>query len=94
MVSQSLIMLLQSAEPDWLKAAQGLNAEVLEVQEVTANMGGGMDWALPLGVLALVFLRISPILGTMLQEEHRLSIERRRQRELGGKRADTGAEGN
>lgn len=83
--ANSLIVLLQT-EPDWLKSATDVTAEVHEIQKVSTSMGG-MDWALPLGVLALVFLRISPILGSMLQEEHKLSIDRRRQKELaGGKR--------
>lgn len=93
MAAFALIALVQAVEPDWMKAAGGVTAEVTEINTMSSTLGG-MDWALPIGVLALVFLRISPILGQMLQEEHKLSIERRRKEQSGGTRADKGPEGN
>jgi len=90
MVALSLI-LAAAADPDWMGSAAELNGQVAEINTFAGTMGG-MGWTLPAGVIALVILKLAPSIGSMIQAEHELSLERRRRRDiLAQKAAESGA---
>lgn len=84
------LILAKAADPDWMGASAEMNTQVQEINTFAGTMGG-MGWTLPVGVLALVFLKMAPSIGAMIQAEHELSIERRRRLDaLAEKQAQSG----
>lgn len=77
-------MLQQAADPDWMKAAMPMTGNVQEINTFAQTLGA-MGWTLPVGVLSLVVLKLAPYIGSIIQDEHRLSVERRRRNLDGGK---------
>ncbi len=84
MVAYSLIFTaawipaLQQADPAWLSGAPEA-WRGLEQADAMSQAMGGFGWTMPVGVGLLVLLKLAPNIGNILQKEHQLSIEKRRQ---------------